>query len=177
MDPRIERKHIDKHARRQMRDMGRSLIWYEFRDFDEPSGSEYDQIYDMGPAGPGGRAYRPGIVIPFIHIEEIEDEISARPDGRQAMQNVVVKMLMDDFIKVGIDSPWEYEARLNDIFYFDNRYFSVYRYRPRGLLKGEVVVMVYANQVYLDQEYVFDEAPQESVQNLPWPDLLPNRSV
>lgn len=175
MDPRIERGLINKHVRRKTRNLGRSLLWYEFIDFNE--GSEYDDIYDTGPAGPAGRSYRQGISIPIIHIEETEDDSRAIPEGRQPVMNIDVRLLMDDMIKVGITEPWEYVRHLNDIFYFDGRYFSIYRYRPRGLLKGEVVVVVQGIEIFLDQDFVFDNSPEESIQNLPWPNSLPQSGV
>lgn len=175
MDTRIERALINKHVRRKARNLGRSMLWYEFLNFNE--GSEYDDIYDTGPAGPAGRSYRSGISIPIVHIDEIEDDSRSMAEGRQPVMNIVLKVLMDDMIKVGITEPWEYERHLNDIFYFDGRYFSVYRYRPRGLLKGEVIVMIQGIEIFLDQDFVFDNTPQESIQNLPWPDSLPSRGV
>jgi hypothetical protein len=175
MDPRIERSQINKHVRRVSRSLGHSLLWYEFLGFGE--GSEYDQIYDTGPAGPEGRSYKAGISVPVLHFDESEDESRAMPDGRQPVMNISIKMLMDDMIKVGITKPWEYEKRLNDIFYFDGRYFSIYRYRARGSLKNEVIVAVQGIEIFPDQDYVFDNSPQESVQNLPWPDSLPQRGV
>lgn len=175
MDSRTERSLINKHARRQSRNLGYSMLWYEFLDFGQ--GSEYDDIYDTGPAGPEGRSYKAGVSIPILHFDEIEDESRAMPDGRQPVQNIIVKLLMDDMIKVGVTEPWEYEKHLNDIFYFDSRYYSVYRYRARGALKGEVIVLVQGIEIFPDQEYVFDNTAQESIQNLPWPDSLPRRGV
>jgi hypothetical protein len=175
MDSRTERSLINKHARRHSRRLGYSLLWYEFLSFGE--GSEYDDIYDTGPAGPEGRSYSTGVSVPILHFDEIEDEARAVPDGRQPVQNIIVKLLMDDMIKVGVKTPWEYEKHLNDIFYFDGRYYSVYRYRARGALKGEVIVLVQGIEIFPDQDYVFDNTAQESVQNLPWPDSLPMRGV
>jgi hypothetical protein len=175
MDSRTERSLINKHVRRTSRHLGHSLLWFEFLSLGE--GSEYDDIYDTGPAGPEGRSYRTGVSIPVIHFDEIEDESRAMPDGRQPVMNIVLKMLIDDMVKVGVNEPWEYEKHLNDIFYFDGRFYSVYRYRSRGALKNDVIVMVQGIEIFPDQEYVFDNSPQESVQNLPWPDSLPRRGV
>jgi hypothetical protein len=175
VDVRRERKLINKHLNRHSTKIGLTLTWFEFLKFGE--GSEYDQIYDTGGFGESGRTYKPGIVIPILHMDEIEDESRAINDGRQPTSNIVVKMSMDDMIKAGISNPWDYEPRLNDIFYHDDRYFSVYRYRVRGKLKGEVIVMVQGVETFPEQELVFDNSPEQSLQTLPWPPSLPDSSV
>jgi hypothetical protein len=175
MDVRRERKLIDKHLHRHSTKIGLSLTWFEFLEFGK--GSEYDQIYDTGAPGEAGRSFKPGVVIPILHMDEVEDESRTINDGRQPTDNIVVKLAMDDMLRVGITEPWEYKPRLNDLFYHDQKYFNVYRYRVRGKLKGEVIVLVQGVETFPEQEYVFDNSPEQSIQTLPWPASLPTSGV
>jgi hypothetical protein len=166
----VQREHrlINKHAKRRNREAGESLIWYEFLPLGE--GSSYDDVYDEGDVGPIGRAYGSGIVIPTIYVEEVEDDFRAIDTGRQPVQNLQVVMLMDEVIRSGLTEPWEYQPHLNDMFYYDGRYYKVFRYKVRGRLHNDVLLSVGGTEIYVDQEMNLDVPPTPPfVENLPWP--------
>lgn len=176
VDVRRELSLINKHIRQHNRDAGETVVWYQFVPLgDDPTeDSTYDYIFDQGPMGEGGRRYAPGIVIPTFTIEEVEDQFTRHDDGRQPVQNIHIVMLYDDVRKAGMQQPWEYKEHLNDLVFYDSRYYKVKSYRVRGRLEDEVVVGVNAFEVMIDQEYTFDYPPPYPViRDLPWPNTLP----
>jgi len=174
VDVQRELNLINKHIRHHHTQAGEVVHWYEWLPFDEAGGSTYDDVYDEGNFTGAGRKYKPAVVVPTIYIEEIEDESRAIEEGRQPTQNVRLTILFKDMLEAGIDDPEEYRPHLNDMFLYDNRYYSVYKYKARGRLREEVIVAVEGVEVYVDQEYVLDLPPVYSPDtNLPWPDTLP----
>jgi hypothetical protein len=151
---------------------GEVAIWYEFLQLDE--GSIYDDVYDEGPSGAGGRSYKPGVTIPVLRVQETEDQKRAIPEGRMPFQNIMIFVSAKSLRDAGIENVWEYETHLNDIFKWDGRFYSVQNYMVRGRLRNEVYVMINGTQVYVDQEMVNDPGPLDTVDlEHPWPSSLP----
>lgn len=171
VDLRKELSLINKHVRQHGREAGSSIIWYEFLAFGE--GSEYDDIYDEGPVGADGRSYAPGISIPTIYIDEIEDQFTLAEDGRQPTQNIDVTMLYQDVLRAGMSEPWEYQKHLNDMLSYDGRFFKVSAYRSRGQAPSDVIVSVRAFEIYIDQDMVFDNPPEVTAVDAPFPSTFP----
>ena len=177
VDVRKELSLINKHVRQHHRDSsGEQVIWYEFLPFaaSASAGSTYDDVYDEGDVGAGGRVYRPGVPIRTIYVEEVEDQFTAQEDGRQPTQNLYVVMLFDYVRRAGLQTPREYQPHLNDLFTYDNRWFKVNDYTVRGRLEDEVVLRVRGYEAYMGQEFVFDTIPAPVTgYELPWPNTLP----
>lgn len=174
MDQRRELGLINKHVRRRNRESGEQLIWFEYSPI---SGgySSYDDVYDEGVPGSGGRVYKSGVVVPTVYVSEQEDAFRAIPDGRQTTQNIKATVLYRDIVAAGLDSPDEYEQHLNDVFHYDGLYYKVNEYVVRGRLGEEVMVLISGFQMYLDQEMPFDIGPQNPrLSDLPWPTSLPS---
>lgn len=170
MDVRREHGLINKHYRHHTRNYGDHVVWFEF----DKEETEYDNIYDYGDVGTAGRTYKTGVPIPTIYVEEIEDQNRAIEEGRQPVENIRAIFSMEDLRRCGITEPWEYQPHLNDLFFYDGRYFKVYEYRVRGRLRGEVLVAVEGVEVYVDQEMTFDNAPVTGyTENYAWPNTLP----
>lgn len=177
MDARRELGQIRKHYRDYHRSVGETVVWYEFEPFAAAAsaGSVYDDVYDEGNIGTGGRKYKSGIVIPVMMITETEDTKRAIPEGRQPVQIVNAVFSIEDMRVAGVNSPFEYKNHLNDIFSYDGRYMSVQSYRVRGRARDDVMVVVEGMELYISQEFPFDTGPQAlSVQNLPWPSTIAN---
>lgn len=177
MDARRELGLIRKHYRDYQRQVGETVVWYEFMPFAgaASAGSTYDDVYDEGGFGPSGRRYKPGITVPVLMITESEDTKRAIPEGRQPVELVNLVASIDDFRVAGISEPFEYRRHLNDIFFYDGRYMSVQSYRVRGRVRDDVIVVVEGIELYLNQEFSFDTGPEAmSVQNYPWPSTLGN---
>lgn len=178
MDIRKELSLIRKQYREYHRKTGETVVWFEYSPFAAAAsaGSIYDDIYDEGGAGPGGRKYNSGIVLPVLMITEAEDTKRAIPEGRQPVELVNLVGSIEDWRSAGLSSPYEYRHHLNDIFLYDGRYMSVTSYRVRGRASGEdVLVVVEGIEIYINQEMPYDVGPDPlSVQNLPWPSTLAN---
>lgn len=176
MDTHRELTEIRKHYRRYQDDAGEAIVWYEFVPFagSASAGSIYDDVYDEGPIGPGGKMYREGITVPVLMITESEDSKRAIPEGRQPVQLVNFVASIEDFRDSGITSPWEYQNHLNDIFQYDGRYFSVVTYRVRGRARDDVMLVVEGIELYISEEMPNDEGLGGfDVEYLPWPASLP----
>ena len=177
MDVRRELGLINKHVRRRNRQAGEQVIWYQFKPLNT-GGSLYDDVYDEGTPGVGGRSYSRGIAIPVIYAVEMEDEYRAIAEARQPTQNLQLTILYEDAVNAGMDDAGEYNSHLNDIAQYDNRYYKIASYKVRGRLNGEtfevpngeVVIQVSAYEVFVDQEFPFSVGPvNPSINTLPWP--------
>lgn len=180
VDVRKELSLINKHIRQHNREAGEHVVWFEYL---EPDGTNAttvrDDVYDMGYVddedGSLGRKYSPGIVIPTVYVDEIEDQFYADQDGRQPIQNIRVVILYDDAFRAGMTEPHEYQPHLNDMFYYQGRYFKIHTYQARGRLQNEVIIAVNGYEVYIDQEMPFDPGPESpEIQNLDWPTSFPS---
>lgn len=175
MDVRRELNLINGHFRRHQNVSNEFVVWYEFI----PLGSNttqtsvYDDVYDEGVRQTGGRKYRPGVVVPALLVSETEDARRSIPDGRQPVQTIEFKASAKDFRNAGVSAVWEYQNHLNDIFLYDGRFYGVSDYRVRGRLKSEVLLIIQGFELYIDQEFVNDEAPTIGTISLPWPTNLP----
>lgn len=176
MDVRRELDLINKHFHRHHLVSGETVVWYEFNPIGSASvNSIYDDIYDEGVRGEGGRTYKPGVVVPILLSSENEDQKRAIPEGRQPVQTMNIFISIDDMRAVGIATPWEYRSHLNDLFVYDGRYYSVYDYRVRGRLKDDVFVLISGQEVFVEQEFINDPGPEPlTTYNYPWPATLPS---
>lgn len=160
---------IDEEIHRRVDIIGEHVVWYEFQEFG--AGSTYDDIYDEGPVGAAGLSYNAPLFIPTIYAEEVEDESRAMEEGRQPTQNVKLTIRLTDAIAAGMEDPaGEYQPHLNDIFYYDSRYYQVYKYKARGRMEGnEVLLTVEGVETYLDQELINSNTPNYVETEPPWP--------
>lgn len=175
MDVRRELDLINKHFRRHHKHANESVVWYEFEPLGAASvNSIYDDIYDEGTPGNGGRSYKPGVLLPILLGSESEDQRRAIPEARQVVQTMDVFIPIRDMREAGISNPFEYRHHLNDLFLYDGRYYSVFDYRVRGRLKDDVFVLVTGQELYVDQEFINDPGPEPlRIDNFPWPAQLP----
>lgn len=177
MDIRRELSHIRKHHRFHTRNYGESITYFEYLTATSPAsaGSQYDDVYDEGIAGSGGRKYSSGIVVPVVRVEETEDQKRAIPEGRQPSQTVSVIATIEDFRSAGISNPYEYQNHLNDMFLYDGRYYGIGTYRVRGRAMDDILILLEGYEIYINQDMPFDPGPTAmNVQNLPWPSTLAN---
>lgn len=174
MDARRELGLIRKNYKQYHRHVGEFVTWFEFTPF-AVGGSTYDDVYDEGPTGSGGRTYSPGIIVPVLMVTETEDTKRAIPEGRQPVQVTNIVMSIEDMRTAGVNNPFEYQRHLNDMFFYDARYYSVSMYRVRGRAKDDVLVVVEGIEVYVDEEMVNDPGPASmAAQDYPWPSNLPS---
>lgn len=168
---------IRRHYRWHQKQAGESVVWFQFLPLgtDPENNSIYDDVYDEGTPGTGGRKYRPGIIVPVLMVTETEDQKRSIPEGRQPVQLTNIIASMEDFRVAGITAPHEYRPHLNDMFLYDGRYFSVSTYRVRGRAgRDDVMIIVEGIEVYINEELPNDPGPNSyGIQDLPWPATLP----
>ena len=177
MELRRETEHIKKNYRLYSWDYGETVTWYEFRPFGPNAftDSTFSDLYEEGPVMYGGRQYENGVVIPVLMITESEDQKRSIPEGRQPLQIVNFVSTVEHFRRAGVTEPHEYQPRLNDMFSYDGRYYSVMSYRVRGRVHDDLMVVVEGEQVYIDEEMMWDVGPEGfKVADLPWPSNLPS---
>lgn len=175
MDVRRELAHIRKNYRGYQRQVGETIMWFEYQSFSSSAsaGSTYDDVYDEGGYGDTGRKYKPGVVVPVLMVTESEDTKRSIPEGRQPVEIVNVVASVEDFRDAGISDPFEYRHHLNDVFLYDGRYMSVMSYKVRGRARDDVLIVVEGLEIYINQEMPFDTGPSPfTTQNLPWPSRL-----
>lgn len=175
MDVRRELDLINKHFRRHHKVANETVVWYEFITLGSASvNSLYDDVYDEGIRGTGGKSYKTGIVIPVMLGSENEDQKRAIPEARQPVQTMDIFVSIRDMRDAGISTPYEYRNHLNDMFLYDGRYYSVYDYKVRGRLKDDIFVLISGQETFIDQELLNDPGPGPlGLDNFPWPAGLP----
>lgn len=176
----VELSLIDKHVRNHHEKVGEYIHWHEFLPMTDgasgPDVSEWDDIFNEGSGdADGGRSYASPKIIPVTYVLETEDEARAIDDGRQPFMKLHAVMLFQDVVEAGLSSPHEYQPHLNDIVYYDERWYKLRGYRVRGRLKGDVLLTIDAYEVYIDQEFVWDPGPTLAAQeDYPWPSTFPS---
>ena len=168
---------IRKHYASYQKQSGESILWFEFIPLgnNASTSSIYDDVYDEGVYGTGGRRYKSGVTVPVLMITESEDQKRAIPEGRQPVQLVNFVASLDDFRAAGVTAPWEYQPRLNDMFLYDGRYFSVASYRVRGRARDDVMLVVEGIETNISQEMINDVGPSPyNITNYPWPATIAN---
>lgn len=165
-----ERGLINKHVRWRNEVAGEHVMWYQY----SPSpNSSYDDIYDEGGPGITGRVFLDPRKVPTIYVEEAEDAFVLREDGRKPTQNAMFTLLLRDAEAAGISNPGEYNTHLNDVLGYDNRYYKVSNYKVSGRLKGEIVIKITGYEVFMDEEFVFDNPINKNISDY-WPSSFPS---
>jgi len=165
-----ERGLINKHVRWRNEVAGEYVMWYQY----SPSPvSSYDDVYDEGGPGISGRVFLDPVKVPTIYAEESEDSFVLREDGRKPTQNVMFTILLRDAEVCGVISPGEYGPHLNDVLSYDDRFYKVANYRVGGRLKGEIIIKIAGYEVFMDEEFVFDQRINTLTDDV-WPSTFPS---
>jgi hypothetical protein len=165
MDVRREAREIWKHFERYQTDIGEAVIYFKF----DASLSSYDLVYDEGY-----RHYERGLRIPILWVDQSEATEDYAAEGRRPTQRIRLAVSAKQLHEAGISvtevhgnrltdgSPslvWRYE-RVNDVFYYDNRYYEVSAFQIRGRVKGEdVIVGITGIETYPSDDQLFDFEP------------------
>lgn len=165
MDPRREAREIWKHFARYHTDIGETIIYFKF----DAQESKYDLVYDEG-----FRKYLPGVPIPVLWIDQSEATEDYAPEGRRPTQRIRLAVSARELHGAGISvteahgnrltdgSPslvWRYE-RVNDLFYYDGRYYEISAFSIKGRVKGEdVIIGITGIESYMGDDQHFDFAP------------------
>lgn len=175
IDTRREVSQIWRQYSRYQEDIGETLVWFKF-DVDE---SAYDDIYDEG-----SRTYQRGLLVPILWVDQIEDPEQYSAQGRRPTQRQRFAVSARTLSERGIgvleahgnrfhdvepappddqwgrpSSPW-LDDRLNDICYYDGRFYSIADFQIRGRAKGlDTIIGVAGIEHDPYDEHIFDLFP------------------
>lgn len=146
IDVRREAAHIGREFNRYQQTIGEALLWFCF----DTSASQYDTVYDEAY-----RQYQPARKVPVLWVDQQEAGEDYSPEGRRPTQRlrfaVGARTLWECGISVTeahgerisdqqVDPVWK-DDRLNDMIYYDGRFYEVSNFQIRGRLQGEDVVI------------------------------------
>lgn len=176
IDTRREMKRVWKEYDRYYSQVGEDVIWFMY----DTISSEWDPIYDEG-----GKTFGPPIRVPALWVDQIEDPEQYSGEGRRptqrfrfavsaaALQQRGIDVLEAHGNAVGTDlppvpgpgqvgrpeSPWR-DDRLNDVVWYDNRFYSISNFQIRGRMKSaDLIVGVSAIEMDPNDEAIQDVFP------------------
>jgi hypothetical protein len=177
MDLRREVRHVWDNYDWYQTHFGEPVLWYPFVPFgtNAETSSLLDPVYDEGIGGNGGRRWSTPLLLTSVMVTETEDQRRSIPEARNPIQLTNVIFSMRDLLVANLPEPWEYQEHLNDMFYYQDRFFSVNSYRVRGRAKIEdVIVVVEGIEVEVPEEMVNDPGPVLPPAIDPWPSSFPS---
>lgn len=146
MDPRREAAHVATEFSRYHSMIGEAITWFCF----DQVASQYDSVYDEGY-----RKYEAGRKIPVLWVDQQEAAEDYSPEGRRPTQRLRFAVGARQLHEAGIaiteahgerlsDTPvsgiWR-DDRLNDIVFYDGRFYEISNFQIRGRLQGEDVII------------------------------------
>ena len=146
MDTRREALAIQRHFNWYHKAIGEAVIYFKFNADD----SEYDRVYDEG-----FRRYHTGVRIPILWVDQMEAVEDYAAEGRRPTQRIRLAVAARAMYESGVSitevhgnrlqdsSPskiWRRD-RMEDIFYYDGRFYEVSGFQIRGRLQGEDVII------------------------------------
>jgi hypothetical protein len=174
MDARREVEHVFKEFNRYQTKVGEAVIWFKY-----DLTSTYDDVYDEA-----NRTYQPGLALEILWVDQQEDPENYSPEGRRPTQRIRFACSARAMNEVGIGSteahggrlwdpkpygkPW-WDDRLNDILYYDGRWYEVSDFQIRGRARQDTVVGVTGIETQPMDERIYDLFPRD-----PQPQYVPN---
>jgi len=186
VDVRRELKYIWNQYEKYWDVIGEEVIWFQF----DTVNSRWDDVYDET-----GASFRPGIRIPILWVDQIEDPEQYSGEGRRPTMRIRFAISTRTMrargittldahgggtfgvvpdppepAQIGRDETAWLDDRLNDVIFYDGRYFAVSNYQIRGRTpQGEVILGIAGLEMQMDE---FDK------DNFPWetplaPPLVP----
>lgn len=182
----MRREHA--YQQRMMRDLqghiGETVLWFRF----DVSGSQYHDVYDEG-----NKQYLPPLLIPFMWLDQVEDPKQYTDVGRRPTMRLRGAVATEQALEAGLPisevhgerswdirpepptgqdgrpaSPWM-DDRLNDVLYYDGRFWDVSNFQIRGRTQtGDNIIGVSAIETKHD-ELVRDIFPFDQPSDLTVP--------
>lgn len=186
VDVRREIAHINKEYESYYRVIGEEVVWFKF----DPVASRFDDVYDEG-----GRRYLPGIRIPALWLDQVEDPEQYSGEGRRPRQRLRFAVSAEEIKQRGVgaeeahsrrlndepppppsppqlgrpEAPW-LDDRLNDVIYYDHRYYTISNFQIRGRAQyTDAIIGVSALEMIVEDETVFDFFPVGTEFGIPVP--------
>lgn len=147
IDMRRETHHIWREMGRMQNTIGEAIVWFLF-----DTTTSHDRVYDEG-----GRDYLPGVLVPVLWIDQIEDVERYAAEGRRptmrlrtaASAHAIYETIGKNVEAHGgrvwdtrpvTNKPW-FDDRLNDVLFYDGRFYEVSNYQIRGRAQESDVVI------------------------------------
>ena len=145
LDARREAHQVFKHMARMQNTIGESVVWFRF-----DLTSSYDSVYDEG-----GRSYHTGVRIPVLWVDQTEDMENYSDTGRRPTQRfrcaVSARSMAETLGEVTEahggrewdtkpSKPW-WDDRLNDLLWYDGRFYEISNFQIRGRYQEHDVVL------------------------------------
>ena len=181
VDPRRELAYVWKQYNAYYDIVGEEVVWFKF----DTIQTRYDDIYDEGM-----RTYKTGIRIPAMWVDQIEDPEQYSAEGRRPTKRLRFAVSSRSLQERGIPvfdahgrriydepptkpdpaqdgrpaSPW-LDDRLNDIVFYDGRFWAISDFQVRGRAKEQdMVIGVSSIEIDPRDENIWDLFPM----NTPW---------
>jgi hypothetical protein len=152
MDDRRELAYIFRQYDRFTASMGEEVEWFEL----DVAATTTNSVYDE----PGNRVYKPPVRVTMIQIDESEPIEEQGHEGRHSTgtlrAGVTAKALREAGVSVTHGNA---PKHLNDVLYWNGRYFAVSSFQIRGRVRGDVMIGITAVETMEAEEYVFDVTP------------------
>ena len=145
IDPRREAAHISREFTRYQHTIGEALLWFCF----DTKSSQYDDVYDEGY-----RRYETARKVSVLWVDQQESAEDYGPEGRRPTQRLRFAVGTRTLMECGIPVteahggrifdqavPVWSDDRLNDIVYYDGRFYEISNFQIRGRLQTEDVVI------------------------------------
>ena len=169
IDTRREALHIMEEFGRYQEKVGEAVVWFMFNTLT----SSYNNVYDEG-----GRRYLPGILVPILWVDQIEPPEQYLPEGRRPVNTLRFAVAARVMYEVGIGDKeatghrtWDsgliggkwFNDRVNDLLYYDGRYYEVMNFQIRGRIREDVIIGISCTETYIEDEHTFDFPPGPGV--------------
>jgi hypothetical protein len=152
MDDRRELNHVGRVYDRFVRGMGEEVTWWEL----DVTNSHYNSTYDESP----DRIYHSPVRVTAVQVDEVEPQEFAGADGRHPVQSIRAGFTAQALREVGISFVHgNAKQHLNDVLYYNGRYYEISNFQLRGRIRGDVVVGVTGLETVQFEETVFDTSP------------------
>lgn len=165
LDSRRESNHIQREFARYHAKIGEAVIWFQF----DVDSSQYDRVYNEA-----GRKYKRGLSVATLWIDQGEAPEQYLPEGRRTVVTLRFAVAAQAIIEAHIGTQeahghrvWDrglindkwFDDRLNDIVYYDGRYWEVNNFQIRARAQQDNIVGVTCTETYPEDEYTFDFPP------------------
>lgn len=152
MDDRRELAHVFRQYDRFTQGMGEEVEWFEL----DVAASTMHAVYDE----PGNRIYKTPVRVTMIQIDETEPVEMSGHEGRHSTGSIRASVTAQALREAGITATHgSAPQHMNDVLYWNGRYFGVSSFQIRGRIRGDVVIGISAVEVMEFEEYVFDASP------------------
>lgn len=132
--------------------MGEEVEWFEL----DVAASTSHPVYDE----PGNRVYKPPVRVTMIQIDETEPVEMSGHEGRHSTGSIRAGVTAQALREAGISATHAHAPQhLNDIIYWNGRYFAISKFDIQGRIRGDAVIGISAVEVMEFEEYVFDTTP------------------